>query len=137
METYPCPSCDNGSHDAAPTPAADVLVKVIGALLLHCSVCRETVRLEHLNNRLKSNCTERRTATSPSKLTVGQIICRPTNAPPTATEKKVATSVVIKWLLHTSDSEVVSLPTAGQVYCIQYQHGGMYNILWFQPLCLA
>jgi hypothetical protein len=37
METYPCPSCDNGSHDAAPTPAADVLVKVIGtSVALQC-----------------------------------------------------------------------------------------------------
>ena len=124
MDTYPCPSCD-GSHDTAPSPAADVLVKVIGALLLHCSVCRETVRLEQLNTHLESNCTERGNAPSPSKLTVGQILCRPTNAPPTATEKKVATSVV-KRLLHTSDSDVVSLPTAGQVYihvhCILSTH---------------
>ena len=117
METYPCPLCDNASHDTAPTPAADFLVKVIGALQLHCSVCRETVRLEQLNNHLKSNCTDRITAPSPSKLTVGQILCRPTDAPPTPTEKKVATSV-IKRLLHTSDSEVVSLPTAGQVYTL-------------------
>ena len=134
METYPCPSCDNASHNTAPTPAAHVLVKVIRALLLHCSVCRDTVRLEQLNNHLKSNCTDRISAPSPSKLTVGQILCRPTDAPPTPTEKKVATSVV-KRLLHTSDSEVVSLPTAGQVYTLYTISMG--ECIWFQPLSLA
>ena len=117
-ETYPCPSCDAGYHDLVPTAAADVISKVIGSLLLHCYICREVVRLEHLSTHLQSNCTERSTAPSPSRLTVGQILCRPANAPPTTAEKRVATSVV-KRLLHTSASEVVSLPTAGQVYtCI-------------------
>ena len=130
METYPCPSCDNAGHNTAPTPVTDVLLKVIGTLLLHCSVCRETVQLEQLNNHLKS---ERSTVPSPSKLKVGQILCRPTDAP-TATEKKVATSVV-KRLLHTSDSEVVSLPTAGQVHLYTISIGEcIINYLQYQTV---
>ena len=112
MNTYPCPSCNKASHDTAPIPAADVLVKVIGALLLHCSVCRETVRLEQSNNHLESNCTERSTTPSPSR----SDSLSANRCTTDCSRKKVATTVV-KRLLHTSDSEVVSLPTAGQVHC--------------------
>ena len=119
--TYPCPCCDDGLHESAPTVAADV---VYGLLLLNCTTCREVVQLGQLNSHLESGC-RLSSAPSPSKLTMGQILSRPADAPPTATEQRVATSVV-KRLLNTSPStsasssaEIVNLPTAGQVYtCI-------------------
>ena len=121
--TYPCPCCDDGLHASSPTVAADVMYKIVGSLLLHLTACREVVQLGQLNSDLESGC-QLTSAPSPSKLTMGQILSRPADATPTATEQRVATSVV-KHLLNTSPStsasssaEVVSLPTAGQVYII-------------------
>ena len=71
--TYPCPCCDDGLHESAPTVAADVVYKIVGSLLLHCTTCREVVQLGQLNSHLESGC-QLSSAPSPSKLTMGQIL---------------------------------------------------------------
>ena len=58
---------------------------------------------------------------SASRLTLGQIMSQPADAPPTVVEKKLASSVV-KRILNTSahqssssSADLVRVPTAGQV----------------------
>ncbi len=116
-ETQPasCPCCGS-THGGIPTPAAEVVQKVVGSLLLRCEClgCGKAVQLHQLRDHVESGC-QRTELNSPSKLTVGQILSRRLDAPPTSAEQRVATSVV-KRLINTSPSSGhVSLPTAGQV----------------------
>ncbi len=108
--------CCGSSHDVSPRPAAEVIVKVVGSLLVHCehSGCGDVVQLQKLRGHMESGC-RMSGAPSPSKTTVSQILARPLSAPPTNAERKVATSIVKRLINTGSSPDVVSLPTAGQV----------------------
>ena len=128
--------CCGGVHDSLPIPAAEVVVKVIGSLLLRCSTCQVAVELRQLREHHDSGC-QAVSSSLHSQQTVDQILTLPLNAPPTTTEKKLATSVIRRMLTSSttpSSSQVpgpcsvVSLPTGGQVSkilqreCIMYKH---------------
>ncbi len=102
--------CCGSSHDDSPRPAAEVIVKVVGSLLVHCehSGCADVVQLQQLGGHLESGC-RMSEAPSPSKTTLSQILVRPLSAPPTNADRKVTTSIT------GYSQDVVSLPTAGQV----------------------
>ena len=123
LESYTCTSC-SGVHtisDASYPAAPDLLIKVLGELLLTCDIasCSEVVALKNLKTHVQSGCKATLPTFSPSKLTIGQIVSRSLTSPPTAAERKAATSVVKRLMssppgpLHSSS--VVKLPTAGQV----------------------
>lgn len=90
-------------------------MKLVGSLLVRCEHpgCGEAVQLQQLRSHLESGC-QVSGAPSPSKMSIGQALSRPLDAPPTSAERKLATSVV-KRLMHASPTPVVSLSTAGQV----------------------
>ncbi len=96
--------CCGSSDDASPRPTAEVIVRVVGSLLVHCehSGCGDVVQLQQLRGHLDSGC-RMSGAPSPSKTTLSQILARPLSAPPTNTERKVATSIV-KRLISTGSS---------------------------------
>ena len=124
----PCLCC-KGSHyitSTSFTPASEVVLKVLGALLTRCdnSSCTAVVGLKHLKQHVESGCKITASTFSPSKLTIGQIISRPLQSPPTSVEQKAAANVVQR-LMQTSPttdasegntpSSVIKLTTEGTV----------------------
>ena len=39
-----------------PVPAADLVVKVVGSLLLHCYICQMHVELRHIKQHVSTGC---------------------------------------------------------------------------------
>ena len=133
LSTMQCPCC-HGCHSITSScfaPAAEVVTKVLGALLVRCDnpLCSAVIELKHLAEHVKSGCKDYTATLSPSKLTVQQILSPPLISPPTAVEQKAAANVV-KRLIHTagapSSSPVVKLTTDGTVSnlheCLQNAH---------------
>ena len=133
LSTMQCPCC-HGCHSITSScfaPAAEVVTKVLGALLVRCDnpLCSAVIELKHLAEHVKSGCKDYTATLSPSKLTVQQILSRLLISPPTAVEQKAAANVV-KRLIHTagapSSSPVVKLTTDGTVSnlheCLQNAH---------------
>ena len=115
--TFPC--CGE-EHTSSPIVAADMIVKVIGSLLLHCSKCQIPVELKHLRQHFDSGCEDVRTGhLDQVDQTVPQILSRPHDAPPRVTERKLASSVMRQMMNSSSSSTdgLVSLPRGGQVAC--------------------
>ena len=127
-QEMPCLCC-KGSHyitSTSFTPASEVVLKVLGALLTRCdnSSCTAVVGLKHLKQHVESGCKITASTFSPSKLTIGQIISRPLQSPPTSVEQKAAANVVQR-LMQTSPttdasegntpSSVIKLTTEGTV----------------------
>ena len=120
---HPCPACKS-NHSAPPISAGAVVIKVVSSLLLHCSSCGSIVELQKMKQHLHSNCTHAQPLPSPSKLTLGQMMARPPDAPASNAERKLAT-VLVKRISQSSpstSSSVLSLPTAGQVRKIKQIH---------------
>jgi hypothetical protein len=94
------------------------------ALLLHCDkhLCTTVVGLKHLKDHVDSGCRTNTTTFSPSKLTIGQLLSRPLQCPPTVVEQKAAANVVQRLMrtssvpastAQTSPSPIVKLTTDG------------------------
>ena len=121
MQCPCCPESHNITSSCFP-PASDVVLKVMGALLVHCDnpLCSSVVELKRLKEHVDSGCQKHAATFSPSKLTVEQILSRPLQSPPTATEQKAAASVVKRMCAtspseQSSSSKVVKLTTDGTV----------------------
>ena len=113
---FPC--CETSHSPSSFIPAPEVLVKIISVLVLRCSTCNSSIELRRIREHTASGCVHT-IPPSPSRLTLGQIMSQPADAPLMAVEKKLATSMV-KRILNTSpqqssSTDIISLPTAGQV----------------------
>ena len=114
----PCCKKQHDIHSESFTPASELTVQFLQSLLLHCDepCCPAVVELKYLKEHVAGGCKSNQV--SPSKLTIGQVMARPLQSPPTATEKRAAANVVRR-LIHsspaTSSSCVVRLPTEGKV----------------------
>ena len=118
-----CPCCDTEHDPSSSTiaPASDVVMKVLGTLLIRCDQpsCTEVVELQNLRLHVKCGCKRQMLPYSPSKLTVGQLLACPLEAPPSSTEQRAATSIVKRMMyISSEESRVVKLPTAGSVSSI-------------------
>ena len=128
-------SCCGAEHPASSfIPAPDVLVKIIANLIIRCSSCNSTVELKTMSAHITSGCTLT-VPPSPSRLTISQVMSQPADAPLMKAEKKLATSVV-KRIFNTSpqqsSSDIISLPTAGQVIIHKYiQHSMCFKAHYF------
>ena len=108
--TFPC--CEE-EHTSSPIVAADMIVKVIGSLSLHCSKCQIPGELKHFRQHFDSGCVDVRTGHLDQVVqTVHQILSRPHDAPPTVAERKLASSVMQRMMNSSSSStdSLVSLP---------------------------
>lgn len=92
------------------------------------------VRVESYKKHLQEQCRTHYTyqvIDSPSKITIGEVLSRPTDLPATPAEKKVAEHLVRKIINHQGDSDsregVVRVPTRGQV-SMYYQNLQMITI---------
>lgn len=81
------------------------------------------VRLENYTKHAQDKCRSHEVIDSPSRMTMGDVLSRPTNLPATAAERKIAEHLVRKIINQGgSDSKgVMRVPTSGQV-CINYHN---------------
>ncbi len=120
--TLSCPSCYDqrldSTHISAPP---DMVVSLLQGLLVHCKRrCGKIVRVENYHKHLQGQCSSHYhlSVDSPSKLTIGEVLSRPSASPATPAEVKVAGHLVRKLMDHGSSSSsegVVKVQTRGQV----------------------
>ncbi len=120
--TLSCPSCYDqrldSTHISAPP---DMVVSLLQGLLVHCKrLCGKIVRVENYHKHLQGQCSSHYhlSVDSPSKLTIGEVLSRPSASPATPAEVKVAGHLVRKLMDHGSSSSsegVVKVQTCGQV----------------------
>ena len=117
-----CPCCYSDTFDSMhirPPPA--IVVSLLKELVLPCNKgCGKMVRLERYITHADDKCQGHYESTdSPSKMTMSEVLLRPSNVPVTPAERKVAGHLVKKILHHQSEPQgVLKVPTSGQV-CIK------------------
>ena len=102
-----------------PPPA--IVVSLLKELVLSCNKgCGKMVRLERYITHADDKCQGHYEPTdSPSKMTMCEVLLRPSNVPVTPAERKVTGHLVKKILHHQSEPQgVLKVPTSGQV-CIK------------------
>ena len=110
-----CPCCYSsciGTKKVRPPPT--VVVELLGGLTLSCEKCQQQVKAAEYLPHLMSKCKMHTVNQSPLKLTVGEILATPTVTPPTPIEKKAA-SRILKRLMADNPTDVIKVPTSGQV----------------------
>ena len=120
-DRYLCQHCSTVHALSTFTSVPPVTLKFLGSLLIQCEKCTEVVELKCLRKHIDSGCSQTGQF-SPSQLTIAQLLSRSITSPPTVIEQKAATSVVKRMISSpaSSSSQVVRLPTEGQVNSNEY-----------------
>ena len=125
-----CPSCAESHHITSTsfTPASEVVLKILRALLLHCDKpsCSAVVALRHLKEHLESRCQKNTSTFFPSKLTVGQLTSRSLQSPPTSAEQKAAAKVMQRMIYTSQATGCIKPMTEGTVSTGAHIHTYMY-----------
>ena len=114
-----CPCCYNHQLDCTTIhPPPPMVTSLLSGLLVICSKkCERLVRADQYIKHLESNCMEhyQLQVNSPSRMTLRDVLLKPTIAHPTPAEKKVANHLV-RHLLNESPEQVLRVSsTRGQV----------------------
>ena len=124
--TLSCPCCYDHQLDSSqirrPPPMVSSLME---GLLVHCvKGCGKLVRLDHYRLHLDSNChNHHQLEDSPSRMTLSEVLARPTSSPATPAEMRVAEHLVRRIIDHNgSDERVFKVPTRGQVKLIKHNN---------------
>ena len=114
--SFSCPTC-KGKHDITVTSftvPSPITVKLLQQLVIQCEKgCNKAVHLCDLRAHLASNCRE--SSDVSNSLTIGNILERPTSAPPTRVEMEAAGHVMRRTLSQGQGQTHFSLPTGGYV----------------------
>lgn len=120
--TLACPCCYGHQLERSTTLQPPSLVtSLLESLLVHCTKkCGKLVKLReyklHLNTKCKSHYDQ--LAYSPSKMTIKEILAKPSTSPATPAEVRVAEHLVRRMMddgTSTSSQGVVKVRTRGQV----------------------
>ena len=110
-KSYPCCSCSDLHPNHTRTPPA-AIISFLGSLLVNCDRgCNRTVQARQYKHTLiSSQCQDYfiQSTCSPSKTTAAAILQKD-EAPVTATERKVARSV-LKQIMMETDGNVIKVP---------------------------
>lgn len=107
-----CYSCCMDSQKVREPPYA--VIQMLSGLMLSCNKCQQPVQAAKYLQHLNSKCGTDVITTSPSKMTVAEILATPTITPPTPIEKK-AVGKIIKRLINQDSTAIIKIPTSGQV----------------------
>ena len=115
-----CPCCYlqlDSEHIRPPPP---LIVTLLQGLLVHCMRgCGKIVQLGQYEEHLKGGCRSHyhQLADSPSKLTISEVLSRPSSSPATPAEVQVAGHLVRKIMNHSDGTSqgVIKIPQRGQV----------------------
>ena len=113
-----CPCCYNNRFDSKHIrPPPVMVVSLLKEHKLPCGRgCGKVIRLESYKMHIQNKCLSHYEVTdSPSKVTMSDMLSRPTNLPATPAERKVAGHLVKKLLNQNCNEGVLKVPTSGQV----------------------
>ncbi len=91
---------------------------VLGRQLVECHKgCNRTVRAQQYLQHLQSQCQDffEHSTHSPSRTTIKEILERDMESPTTPAEKEVAKNIIRRLMAESEDSQILHLPTRGQV----------------------
>ena len=112
-----CPCCythEFCSSQVRPPPG--VIVSLVESLLVRCvRECGRLVKLEEYKKHLEANCRRhyQQCIHSPSKVTLKEVLEKPTTSPATVAEKRVAEHLV-RIIIGITENQVFKVPTRGQ-----------------------
>lgn len=111
-----CPCCISLLHNHARRPSR-VTMDVLGSQLVECPRgCNRTVQLRMYTQHHQSHCQSffEHSTCSPSRTTISDILDRKTE-PTTQAEQRVARNIIKRLMAESNDSQVLQVPTGGQV----------------------
>lgn len=120
-QSLSCPCCYDHRLDSSHIrPPPSLVVSLLNGLLVHCTrMCGKIVRVDHYQKHLQGLCMSHyhQRIDSPSKLTISEVLSRPTTSPVTPAEVRVAGHLVRKIMDSggSSSEGVVKVQTRGQV----------------------
>ncbi len=112
-----CPCCSSPLADHVHPPSR-VTLDVLGSQLVVCSRgCNRMVKADLYIAHIKSQCQGfyQHSVLSPSRITLHDVLEKETESPPTPAEKEVAEKIMRRLMIESGDSQVLHLPTGGQV----------------------
>ena len=109
-----CPCCYT-KHTLSVQKPSSVLTKVLGRVIVKCSVCLEMVHIDDIHTHLASRCKKESTI----DLSVSDILSQSLTTP-TPTERQLASNLVRRMMAATL-SDSVQITTGGQVRNIRQQ----------------
>ncbi len=131
-----CPCCYLQLESEHIRPPPPLVVSPIEGLLVYCvRGCGKIVRVGQYQQHLKGACQNyyHQLADSPSKVTISEVLSRPSTSPATSSEVKVAEHLVRKIMDQSSgDSKgVFSIPRRGHVskLCRKQNHSYHYQYI--------
>lgn len=104
-----CPCCYT-KHTMSVQKPSSVLMKVLGRVIVKCSVCLEMVHIDDIHTHLASGCKKEST----TDLSVSDILSQSLTTPTTPTERQLASNLV-RWMMAATPSDSVKITTGGQV----------------------
>lgn len=117
-----CPCCYSSLESIHIRQPPSLIVSLVKGLLVHCvRRCGKLVYIDHYHKHINGQCKSHyhQLVDSPSKLTIKEVLSRPTTAPATPSERRVAEHLVRKIIDQGSSSSstdgIVKVPTRGQV----------------------
>ena len=113
-----CPCCYCSLIDHAHTPSR-VTLNLLGEQEVICARgCNRAVKAElymaHINSRCQACFSH--SIHSPSRTTIGELLTKDRDRPTTHAEKKVARNIITRMIAEGSSTQVLQLPTGGQVH---------------------
>lgn len=124
-----CPCCrDHTLSSATIHPPSHLLMSLINDLVVSCTrKCGSKVKYEKYEEHLSSNCRNYcENVDSPSKVTLRDVLCKPSTSPATPVEVKAAHHLV-KRLMHHGQGPSSSTPERVR---LQSPHGQVYVIIF-------
>ena len=125
--TITCPCCYSDLDTRHITPPPPLIVSLLEGLLVCCvRKCGKVVRIDQYNRHLQGQCRShyQQQLDSPSRMTIKEVLARPTTAPSTPSEVSLTEHLVRKMLDQGSSSSdgILQVKTRGQVCKLCVQH---------------
>lgn len=122
-----CPCCYSDLNTSHITPPPSLIVSLLEGLLVCCvRKCGKVVRIDKYNRHLQGKCRShyQQLLDSPSRMTIREVLARPTTAPSTPSELCLTEHLVRKMLDQGSGSTdgILQVKTRGQVCKLYVQH---------------
>ena len=113
-----CPCCVTPLAGHANAPSR-VTMDVLGGQEVICArSCNRAVKVELYEAHIQSQCRKffSHSVYSPSRTTLGELLEKDLDRPTTYAEKKVARNIISRMMAEGESSEILQLPTRGQVH---------------------
>lgn len=119
-----CPCCYNDPLNSSTIQAPSFLLEsLLGSLLVNCTKgCGKHVKVVQYQRHLDGHCKSHYVADSPSKMTLQEVLLKPTTSLVTPVEKRATEHLMRRLIDQSPDNGVMKVKTRGQVNKQHYNH---------------